>query len=178
MIFKSLLLAIHSYFFLYWNSQEVVWVLVKLTQIWIILLGENPNKSLIGEQASTLCFRGALDHPAVPPLADVILMKAYSNYCLLCTSAVKWILVCSVIYSPHQKNCKILKQGTIFRRESVFIFFFRIGLECTVFAVICHLLLFSSVESTPSSALEIYINRLVSYFYRLAIWSCKFFSCF
>lgn len=57
----------------------------------------------------------------------------------------------------------------------VSLFFFTIGLECTTFAVICHLLLFSSVESTPSSALEIYINRLVSYFYRLDIWSFRFF---
>lgn len=47
------------------------------------------QKFIGGEQASTFCFRGALDHPAVPPLADIILMKAYSNYCLLCTSATK-----------------------------------------------------------------------------------------
>lgn len=141
-------------------------------------LGRKSKQKLIGgEHASRFCFKGVLDHAMVAPLVDVILMKVHSYYCLLCAPAAKWTLVCLVIYSPHQKNCTAVKQGTIFRQESV-LFFSTIGLECTTFAVICHLLLFSSVESTPSSALEIYINRSVSYFYRLGIWAFRFFSCF
>lgn len=141
-------------------------------------LGRKSKQKFIGgEHASRFSFRGLLDHAMVPPLVDVILTKAYSNYCLLCPAAAKWIFVCLVIYSPHQKNCTTVKQGTIFRWESV-LFFSTIGLECTTFAVICHLLLFSSVESTPSSALENYINRSVSYFYILDIWSFRFFSYF
>lgn len=134
---------------------------------------KSKQKFISGQHTSTFWFRGVLDHPTVPPLADVILMKAYSRYCLLCASAAKWVLVCLVIQSPHWKNCKTFKQGPIFRWESVF--FFTIGPQCTTFAVIRHLLLFSSAESTPSSALEICINRSVSYFCRLAIWSFRFF---
>lgn len=64
-------------------------MLVKLIEMLIILLGENPNKFISGQHGSTFWFRGVLDHPTVPPLADVILMKAYSRYCLLCASAAK-----------------------------------------------------------------------------------------
>lgn len=50
---------------------------------------KSKQKFIGGEHARTFCFRIVLDHSAVPPLIDVILMKAYSNYCLLCTSAAK-----------------------------------------------------------------------------------------